>query len=995
MRRVQYLSSLATPRFDPLGRTRRSGVEPGPGLDMMPPRASRRVPGPIGPEVNPFQLVWDPVTLEYIEVGSALFQRRVNPIQGAPDSVAPFVYNEQTLQLVLQWDRILFVIREIEYDSVVEERNTDITIQGVDTRLIVLRIIDAALDLEEVPFRNQFENLRNRMLEFTDEPQMVTMMVGFEYHGVHVNPNGFLAGSNSPAVGTAQETDPVFQQQALGADKALRIPFSNVDWNDGDDDKCVDRFLGLDLDPMPLARTVRGMTELAALYGFGLKLYDVLGGIMSERLQLPGDDSTDQYRGIVFNRHLYPIKDLREPALILKPTVRYQSHDDVYNTMHETGSALYRINDTYYVNGVGLMRMAKSVFEDWMGDLLMVLRPSHGWDPATMTIIKQASMPAIYDAPCVADGLDESHFVAFDASKCYYHAFRYYMKSSTAVVGVPSVFERFRPLRDGERVPKEDHYYYMIEIESDLWRPRLGLLRNVVLGMTRRVLEAFGVPIRVTHVLEIQSRASLGEATRKKVLEMIDGWDDVQKKKYAIVNGIMGRVARVKTYQFRVNNEIEANYYVEQYNASRQGDTILVERDSFEVVNKVHWHSAVIHTATTAILHHALRIHRGTGKWPVRIKVDSLTYRIRDFQSPFDRSGMEYLDRVFEIPMFTGAPWHREPITDPPAYIAPPSYRRLEVGAAEQYANITYMGPPGVGKTHKALHDHAVDLSVCFSNKGARRVGGKTIHSALGLWGEHGVPTLDQLRNKLIFIDEFQSVPRRLIAHCVRAYHEVGARFIFAMDVNQLPPVGEYPLKPYGSPFLGNVVELTHEWRNDAELVAARRGILTHPCTFRPPLQPVTVDAAGVAHFDINPDAMCIAYRRQVCKRVNERMVQIKGINFGDEQGRYIASKPHRKTGVLQSELLKRRGNRWVRSDGTTFEWPLERAKKFIDWGFCVTIHKMIGETVDGPLAIFDWDFIGMDRFIKYTAVTRAKRLADVTFYPSFRVPPSRKRAET
>ena len=62
-------------------------------------------------------------------------------------------------------------------------------------------------------------------------------------------------------------------------------------------------------------------------------------------------------------------------------------------------------------------------------------------------------------------------------------------------------------------------------------------------------------------------------------------------------------------------------------------------------------------------------------------------------------------------------------------------------------------------------------------------------------------------------------------------------------------------------------------------------------------------------------------------------------------------------------------------------EFVLKTAEfhKFFCLNYCSTTHKQQGATIDNDIVIFDYS--AMTRELRYTALTRAKRLAQITIF--------------
>ena len=923
---------------------------------------------PVSPVVAPVnfnQLVVNPLTGEMIEVGSEPYDQLVNPL--VPGRPGAFVNVGGTMQMATT-ATVLTITWIAGYNGEgASERNVDVDVVTELQRLQILNLLIAARDgYPQEDMEALLRLLRGALMETTIESFLVNHMVGFSYAGLSFE----MPGLPTPGLTLSPNAVPAdFAQVPINDNMPLLLPFKNIDLNTGPNEACVDRFLDMDLEEAPQLRNVDGMMSLSAIFDFNLHLFDMFGNIMAENV-IP--NITKEFRGLVFNGHVYPVRGKR-PMFKKRPIQKYQVASSVYQLIQNTGAALYSINNAFLVGTSGMFVPAPRAREDWMTEMIEKFPEAQGWDPPTMKIVKRSALPLYKVHPDVMETLDPAEHITFDLSKCYYHVLRATLKNSIRV-DRPSIFARWKP---AIHTDVRGSYYYKCEFDQ----AKFGFQTDVIQGRMVEMLRVAGHTVKIVAELKFEGPCSFTLARKNELLKFLDDLSEEQRKKVAIVNGLMGRINTKDRVTLKIDDDAERLYYVERYNAEEDLNYVMLERDAFDLVNRLQWHTHVVHYASYVVLYKAFEVRAATGAWPVKIKTDSLTYRVRDLRTPFNMDGAARVRGIFDAnPDF---PWHEEEIVPSmtPSYPGPP--RQLDLSPVYDippYENTTYIGPPGVGKTYTALHNHKIDLAICFSNKGARRINGKTIHSAMKIWGQDSKlqPDLSGLRNMTVFVDEFQAASRSLIVFMLQAYHEQGTRFVFAMDPNQIPPVGERTIIVSDHPFMGEVKYLTHDYRNDQELVFARQQVLRR--VFHPDLLEWT-QAPAI----LNRHITCISYLVETARQVNELIAG--DMPFGNPDGKYIVTKASKKYKLLKSDKMRCTADgAWVRGDDTVFKFEdKHNPKDFIGWGFCVTIHKMLGETVTGKLAVFDWDHPYFDMQLQYTAITRAMRMRDVIF---FKTPP-------
>lgn len=825
------------------------------------------------------------------------------------------------------------------------------------------------------------------------------------------DPEGYGAGLGDDYMGPL-----VDYTQAIAADDPLLLPFTNYELNPGDDERCVDRWLGWDLSSRPWCRVgAQAISKAAREAGIPHRLVDLLGGVIAEWVP---SNAGEPRCALIYNGHLYPLHG-STPKLIRGPELTYEVwQNEVRPLVESNHSIFYRRDDTFFVagEGGGVMRPKSEVYEPWMGRLMEALPMTRGWDPNAMRVVKESAVALRYTHPSVSESDNPNIYLSVDVTKCYFNALRKTLADNVEVGDATmwDVWVRVDERREGVRyIP--DHAY--VEVEEDLssW----GIGTSVIQGRLLKLLCDNQVHVTVRRVLEFRfsdpflndvqqrckgvTRTSLinrARGARKRALEVLDELTPEQQKAYATVNGMMGiyRVSTSLWFQVDPERPHERDYYLRKYpGMSNVGATLVYTEDRGGFINRLHWHAHVVHYASFLVLKQAFAVRRATKAVPLRIVTDSLMYRRSDWFTPFDRvDGEGRLLSFFAND--DGNTWHTE--AHARVNVVRQAFRRITVEPEEPltYDNVTYTGPPGVGKTYRALHDESmpIDEALCFSNMGARRLGrdfpgAKTIHAGLGVWSQDKRRDfLERVRGKRILVDEAQACGTALWGFFREAYHRVNARFVFAMDPDQVRPVGEERWKfDMTHPFLGRVERLTVERRNEPELVAFRQTVLTHP--YRK--HPMWLLHRGFPHVEMDRDTFLennISMFHSTAEWVGAQVARylghtwhVSGLYRVEEATRfsYLRLFKQQRLECLGPIGLGDTAMYRDRDDPTmTYQLTKAQAKKHLRWGYCATVHSMVGETVPAPAKLGVWDWVHYETPLAYTAVTRVQSMDQLRF---------------
>lgn len=817
---------------------------------------------------------------------------------------------------------------------------------------------------------------------------------------------------------------------AILADDPLHLPFSNYWRNEGADDQCVDRWMGVDLSAIPWARNGWvTISEHAKMADVPHRIVDLLGGVMAA-WEPEGREKEVRY-GLVYGGHMYELQGPM-PKLIRAPdTERYTSFStDVEPVLQATRSIKYRRNDTYFIGGEGggVMRRAGDVeWEDWMAELLHAMPLCRGWDPHAMEVIRRSARSLYYSCGSIRENDNPGDYLAMDVSKCYFNAlFKTVAGKETPLrplgyepdvdVGDPTMYDRWVDCSPTKTFFFSSSY---VEVKEDLGR--WGIKTNVIQGRMFNLLHMNGVQVTPVRVLDFRltdpwrndtttpKTGGTFKRSKAKVRELLNSIVDTpeRQKKYALVNGMMGKVSREDELVFELHSDLvdEKAWYKKTYPGIQEiGHSMRLVTDAGGFVNRLHWHAHIVHYASYLVLAQAFRVRRKLGSpEPVRIKVDMLMYRRKDCQTPWDRDGSEAIQRWFnEDPDLR---WKPETVNVRLRQAVPELLRiDVEEPPVYRYKNITYTGPPGSGKTHLVMHDHHFDYAVCYSNMGVRRLARtvgeercRTVHALFKLWGTNRGAALEDVRNMTVFVDEAQACGSALWGFFREAYHKVNARFIFAMDPDQIRPVHEERFDyDMNHPFLGEVHRLTTDYRNDAEVRYWRDKILTDELAVRlqldgPPVVfgPETFEVVNICAVG---DGGANTKKKGEGTRtlVNKRVAEYLGVEW-HKSGRYRVKEPNRSLGLVKQQRLVCEGDVGFgdylqvseyrdEDSGKLYRLNAKQAKAHLRWGYCTTIHSMVGETIKAPtkVAVWDWDHTMFSKWLKYTAITRVESFSQL-----------------
>ena len=849
--------------------------------------------------------------------------------------------------------------------------------------------------------------------------------------------------------------------------RAPSLPYINVDPNSGVDGQCVHRWLHsydprlaqyLSLIEFP---TPGHVITACDAHGVTCELFDVMGNVMAcanPLVQDPVDPAhvpKTPLRGVAAFNHVYPLTYGTRPVLgcvsrsdpdgeegsrdtaAVVPSRTYHSDVVVQEQLAAAGAMVFRKNGTYHVGDPRSPMYGKwfyqdpasgppePVYEEWMGELLKCVSKL-AWDEQTLFTMHAGTLPLFYQSPAYHMLPDTTGLVTIDMSRCYAHAL--YALCDRVQLGEPdAMFSRWEPVAPDQADTFEgglpDYVIVTCDPHTREVLHEMGLSSLLMPSYTLRLLRQHGMSLHVTHYLRMRQSPN-----QEKIMRILDSWTWDQKKKYAVLNGIMGKTRMSNDYLIGVGPDPnELAYYQDRYGLIAEAGGPVSSTVIGRSVDRLHFHmyAAVIHMANYMVLRKLLAIRTALPMIKcVRVMTDSLTFTAQSGITPWvpttDAVRRVLLEVDHQQHRIAGnpVPWHLEepklvrgPVTScqmrgPESLMVVPPLLPGDTSRVSYRTNVCYIGAPGTGKTWRMLTVMCPDLVATLTNAGVQRLlrsGARkacTLHSMFGLFHNERSDSVTGMRDlkrsmrslygKVIGIDEAQTLSPTfwsLLYTLYHASHRAGAptTFVFAMDPRQLAPIGFYKMiDPNGElpPFLGTVEHMTVDHRNDPDLISLREHV------DRTGKLPDAIATPGLKRVVLRPgdvpaERLHIVYTHATRKKVNQMMMDRDNKTFGDNDMPYLTRKTMKKLGLCRGEVLEKREGKFHAPGGRVIELTRAQAERYLEPGYAFTAHSMIGETIPAGTAfgVWDTDFYHVDRAWLYTVVTRACNLSQLTLY--------------
>lgn len=291
------------------------------------------------------------------------------------------------------------------------------------------------------------------------------------------------------------------------------------------------------------------------------------------------------------------------------------------------------------------------------------------------------------------------------------------------------------------------------------------------------------------------------------------------------------------------------------------------------------------------------------------------------------------------------------------------------------------------------------------TNKASLNIGGSTIHKFLKMTEEGYISSkllqLIKKTYKYIIIDEISMITKELWKRLCLLKQETGLIFMLIGDNKQCPPVEDEKIEDY---FNHPAVKY---------LANNNRNILTVMKRYDIDLYNTLKDVNNIdtTKFELKETQRNICYFNKTRIAVNEKWNKLlkhdgdlfipENINDEYSQDMYIynglpvISKQTKRNGddilFANSETftVKNYDERFItvwneRPDENgvkeiyIYDCPVNEFSKYFMMNYCSTTHKCQGETITDNYTIYDWNY--MNEKLKYTAMSRAKSLQQISF---------------
>lgn len=332
----------------------------------------------------------------------------------------------------------------------------------------------------------------------------------------------------------------------------------------------------------------------------------------------------------------------------------------------------------------------------------------------------------------------------------------------------------------------------------------------------------------------------------------------------------------------------------------------------------------------------------------------------------------------------------------------------------ESNEGLMVMGRAGTGKSYvikkisQALGKSCKILAP--TNKAALNVGGCTIHRFLRM-DKQGLMSFEWMKKvkglyHTIIIDEISMVPGYIWKRLVELKRYTGARFLLVGDYRQCSPVEDEGREHYfdhpAVKFLANNerIELTKPKRYDMELWNVLENVegyepseatgwtkrnICYTNGTRVRVNKILNERHKTADAVRVPAITKDEYTQTVWLHPGLPLIARKNIG-GKEEMELINNETYTVKSITTKQVVcvAQRAD----DEGKPYEHEhtveLEEFQKHFLMNYCSTTHKSQGETITEEYTIWEWQL--MDKRLKYTALSRAKRLEQVRFRSMERV---------
>jgi len=287
-------------------------------------------------------------------------------------------------------------------------------------------------------------------------------------------------------------------------------------------------------------------------------------------------------------------------------------------------------------------------------------------------------------------------------------------------------------------------------------------------------------------------------------------------------------------------------------------------------------------------------------------------------------------------------------------------------------------------------------LAFSPTNKGARLIGGRTIHSMYYKYQHNKKKLFESMKDiDYIFIDEISMMIEKfyqLFMMIKRTFTKV--KFIISGDFGQLPPVNDSWTGDYkNSPCMwslcdGNRLQLIKCRRADTNLFNLCKNVETIDISLFPVNKKTFLNLAYTHNSRIKVNNDCMERFLKNNSIRNYITIEKDTLNPKTQLVKLAVGMPvishmtDKNLDILNSETFKIKSvnnetievtehNRVIKINTKDFH-------KYFYLGFCITIHASQGETFDEPYTIYDWNFIHFCDKAKYVALSRGTNIKNI-----------------
>jgi len=341
------------------------------------------------------------------------------------------------------------------------------------------------------------------------------------------------------------------------------------------------------------------------------------------------------------------------------------------------------------------------------------------------------------------------------------------------------------------------------------------------------------------------------------------------------------------------------------------------------------------------------------------------------------------------------------------------------IKTAKEKKGMLVMGRAGTGKSYvpkKAVEEGLIkDDEKCrlsFTNRASRNINGTTIHKALAINanGRSNNKTLSKYNaNDVIIVDEISMINADLWKILFLLKKTSGATFILLGDYRQCRPIEESRIDIENPNYFNHPVvkylcnnnrcELNVRKRYDkdlwdyAEEYYEREIVGKQIKKIKPTIEKIYL-SKNICYYNKTRDRindLCMEHYRKETDYIHLPYERTDDKDKANSVYLYIglpimSVKNNSEIGIINSEEFI-----VMNIDDETFTiqrceddeelmFDFEDFHKYFVANYCSTTHKSQGATITEPIIIWDWETMKDEKNVGYTALTRAKKLEQLSF---------------